>query len=86
MGFCASLTECRQKEAIKAEFVAKYGTLFESIQLKKAVWKRKFNTVFIIRRFLYALLIIILHAYPWVQYIALFIVAIIPVLKFMIVE
>ena len=60
--------------------IAECGTLYEGIKLSDNVWKKKYNTIFLLRRLLYAAILILFFSYPIAEYSTLLVVTIIPVI------
>ena len=68
-------------EELTAEsFKKKYGTIIEDVKIESMTVF--FYPLFLLRRFVYALLLILLYEHPNVQLMALIIVTIIPVFYF----
>lgn len=82
MAICLVLVETSDEEVGKPLFISQYGTLFEDIDTEKSLMSKKYYGVFIIRRFFFAVFLIFLYAYPLIQAICLFVIAILPVIVF----
>ncbi len=83
MGFCANIGEFNGEELMSPVLVAECGTLYEGLQVSDNVWKKKYYIIFLLRRFLYVSILILLYRYPKVQYLALLLLIALPVIILM---
>ncbi len=79
MGLGMIAAEYSKKKITKPQFVAQYGTLFEDFHVANTVWRKKYNSIFLLRRLLYAAILILTFNYPMIQYILLMAIFVIPV-------
>jgi hypothetical protein len=73
MVLCVKVLERDSEKLEKDTFIEKYGTLTEEIDVTTAIYGKAYYGVFMLRRLLYACILVIFHASPYVQlYVCLF--------------
>ena len=77
-GYCGSLGEYQDTELIEPQLQKKCGTLFEGLNIVNDYWGKKYHTIFLLRRLIYVSLIILLSAYPRIQYLTMLLIPILP--------
>lgn len=74
------LVERGKEELEKPEFEETYGTIVEDIAVNASHWCTAYYPIFLLRRFVYAGILVTLYYYPLTQLMCCLFISIIPVL------
>ena len=72
--------EATPKRLRKTRFTEKYGALVDELELERNDWCKRFNTIFLLRRIIYSLILVGFYDNPHIQLYLCILCAIIPVI------
>ena len=73
------LLEKESEKLAKEKFTERFGTLTEGIAIERSIYTKGYYGVYMLRRMIYALILVFVYALPTSQLIVCLLVAIMPV-------
>ena len=80
------ISETPNEEITNPKFTNAYGIIVEKIDITKPIIVKAFYPLYLIRRFIYAILLVCMHSYPIYQLVIIIFCLIIPVFSVLILD